>query len=344
MASIGETQAPVLLALTQGDPSGVGPDITLAAWLRRGASRVPFAVAGDPAFYARRAKQLGLAVPVRETDWAGAPIVFDAALPVVPVAHGVIGTPGQPSTEDAAAIVASIEVSVESVARNLSSAVVTNPVAKHVLYQAGFQHPGHTEFLGVLAQAMWQTSATPVMMLWSETLSVVPITIHVPLSAVPKLLSIEKIVERCRIVHTAMRDLFGVPSPRLAVAGLNPHAGENGSMGREEIEIIGPALDRLRAEGLTIEGPLSADTMFHPQARARYDVAVTMYHDQGLIPIKTLSFDTGVNVTLGLPFVRTSPDHGTAFGIAGQGTANPSSLLGALQLAARLARGPRRPT
>jgi 4-hydroxythreonine-4-phosphate dehydrogenase len=326
-----------LLALTQGDPSGIGPDVTLAAWLLRKRDSVPFVVVGDPALYKTRAAQLNLTVPVFESDWEDAAGRFETALPVRPLGRAVIGTPGRPDASDAAATINSIEIAVASVQQGHCSAIVTNPIAKHVLYDAGFSHPGHTEFLGELAGRYWGERVRPVMMLWSQDLAVVPVTIHVPLAEVPRLLSRALIVETARIVDHDLRVRFGIERPRIAVAGLNPHAGEGGSIGREELEVISPALDELRAEGMHIDGPLSADTMFHAEARTRFDVALTMYHDQGLIPIKTLSFDTGVNMTLGLPFVRTSPDHGTAFGIAGRGTANPSSLLAALALAARVA-------
>ena len=337
MASTGDGSRPILLAVTQGDPSGIGPDITLAAWLARNASTPRFAVLGNPALYAERARALGLTVPIHEVDWRSASAIFPDALPVVPIGGRVIGRAGLPVADDAPGTVSSIKSAVAAVAAGDAGAVVTNPIAKGVLYQAGFPDPGHTEFLGKLAQVHWGRTAAPVMMLWSETLAVVPVTIHVPLANVPRLLTRELITNTARIVARSMVEDFGVARPRIAVAGLNPHAGEGGSIGREELEIIEPALDQLRAEGLSIEGPLSADTMFHPAARARYDVALTMYHDQGLIPIKTLSFDTGVNTTLGLPFVRTSPDHGTAFGLAGRGGANPCSLIAALGLAARLA-------
>jgi 4-hydroxythreonine-4-phosphate dehydrogenase len=215
--------------------------------------------------------------------------------------------------------------------------LVTNPIAKATLYEAGFKHPGHTEYLGALAE-VWGAPAFPVMMIWSETLAVVPVTIHIPLADVARVLTADLIIRTGRIVDRDLRARFRVTRPRLAVAGLNPHAGEGGAMGREEITIIRPAIEALRAQGIDVVGPLPADTMFHPKARARYDVALTMYHDQGLIPVKTLAFDEGVNVTLGLPFVRTSPDHGTAFDIAGKGLANPASLIAALKLADRLTR------
>jgi 4-hydroxythreonine-4-phosphate dehydrogenase len=214
---------------------------------------------------------------------------------------------------------------------------VTNPVAKSVLYGSGFSDPGHTEFLGKLANQHTGEAARPVMMLWADELAVVPVTIHLPLKDVPAALTTELIVETARTVARELADRFGVRRPRLAVSGLNPHAGENGALGREEQTIIAPAIKALKAEGIDVRGPLPADTMFHPSARAKYDAALCMYHDQALIPIKMLAFERAVNLTLGLPFVRTSPDHGTAFDIAGTGRADPSSLIAALKLAARIA-------
>ena len=280
---------------------------------------------------------MGFATPIIETDPAGARAAFSNGLPVVPLKNAVEDAPGRPSAANAAATIESIERAVEAVRQGQARAVVTNPIAKATLYQAGFKYPGHTEYLGALAEA-WGAPVFPVMMIWSETLAVVPVTIHIPLADAPKALTAELIIKTARVVDRDLRARFGVTRPRLAVAGLNPHAGEGGAMGREEITIIGPAIEALKAEGIDVVGPLPADTMFHPRARARYDVALTMYHDQGLIPVKTLAFDEGVNVTLGLPFVRTSPDHGTAFDIAGKGVANPASLIAALKLADRLTR------
>jgi 4-hydroxythreonine-4-phosphate dehydrogenase len=217
-----------------------------------------------------------------------------------------------------------------------AAAVVTNPIVKSVLARAGFAEPGHTEFLGRLAQEATGKPVTPVMLLWSPELAAVPVTIHIPLRDVFAALTSDLIVRTGRITARDLAARFGVARPRLAIAGLNPHAGEDGTLGREDAEIVAPAVKQLRSEGIDAVGPLAADTMFHAQARARYDVALCMYHDQALIPIKTLAFDHGVNVTLGLPFVRTSPDHGTAFNLAGTGRADPSSLLAALKLAARL--------
>ncbi len=325
------------LAMTMGDPAGVGPELALAAWRNRTPGDAPFFVLAAPAHFASLAGRTGSKTPIIETDAARAASVFDKALPVVPLESAFEVETGRPEAGAAAATIESIGRAVEAVRVGEARAVVTNPIAKALLYEAGFRFPGHTEYLGELAKA-WGASAFPVMMIWSEALAVVPVTIHIPLAEAPKALSAELIVRTARVVDRDLRARFGLARPRLAFAGLNPHAGEGGAMGREEITIIAPAIETLRAEGIDATGPLSADTMFHARARASYDVALTMYHDQGLIPAKTLAFDEGVNVTLGLPFVRTSPDHGTAFDIAGKGLANPSSLIAALKLADRLTR------
>jgi 4-hydroxythreonine-4-phosphate dehydrogenase len=325
------------LAMTMGDPAGVGIEVALKAWRARRPDDAPFFIIAAPEALAAAARRLEMDAPIVETDAAGAASAIEKGVPVVPLANAVFAEPGRPDPASAAATVESITRAVEAVRSGEARAVVTNPIAKSVLYQSGFRFPGHTEFLGELAGA-WGRPAFPVMMIWSEALAVVPVTIHIPLSEAPKALTSELILRTARIVHADLRMRFGVAAPRLAFAGLNPHAGESGAMGREEIEIIEPAIRVLRDEGIDAVGPLPADTMFHARARARYDVALTMYHDQGLIPAKTLAFDDGVNVTLGLPFVRTSPDHGTAFDIAGKGLANPSSLIAALRLADRLTR------
>ena len=324
------------LALTMGDPAGIGPELLLRAWGARASLAAPFFALADPKALGALARRLGLDTPIAEVEPAEAGAAFQRALPVVALAARAGARPGEPDPAFAAATIESIERAVGYVRSGEASALVTNPIAKRTLYEAGFKFPGHTEYLGALA-ASWGAPAQPVMMIWSAVLAVVPVTIHVALSEVPGLLTRELIVSTARIVAADMTRRFGLARPRLALAGLNPHAGEGGAMGREEIETIAPAIAELSAEGLDVVGPLPADTMFHAAARARYDVALTMYHDQGLIPAKTLAFDTGVNVTLGLPFVRTSPDHGTAFDIAGKGLANPTSLIEALRLAARLA-------
>jgi len=326
------------LALTLGEPAGIGPDITLAAWLKRAELQLPpFYVVGDAAFLARRAKRIGLAVPLREIDPEKTSETFATALPVVALDEAVSAEPGHPDASSAPAAIASIRRAVAAVLAGRAHAVVTNPIAKSVLYRNGFAEPGHTEYLAKLAQAHTGKAAQPVMMLWSPQLAVVPVTIHLPVREVPRALTTELIVNTGRIVARDLERRFAIAMPRLAVAGLNPHAGEEGTLGEEDSAVVAPAVARLRAEGIDARGPLPADTMFHAAARKTYDAALAMYHDQALIPIKTLAFDHAVNVTLGLPFVRTSPDHGTAFDIAGTGRASPASLVAALKLAARLA-------
>jgi 4-hydroxythreonine-4-phosphate dehydrogenase len=325
------------LAVTQGDPSGIGPELTLRAFCAQRSHGLPgFFVIGDPAFYADVAQQLKIDVAVQQATPQQAVSVFPNALPVVPLERGVRGAPGKPEPEDAAGTVLSIERAVEFVAKGEARGVVTCPIAKSVLYAAGFKHPGHTEFLGELGERFFSRKTRPVMMLWAEELAVVPITIHVALREVPNLLTRDLVVETGRIVAADLRKRFGVAAPRLAFAGLNPHAGEQGTMGREEIDVLTPAIAELRASGVDARGPFPADTLFHFAARKNYDVALCPTHDQALIPIKTLAFDRGVNVTLGLPFIRTSPDHGTAFDIAGKGVADPTSLIEAIRLAGRL--------
>ncbi len=326
------------LALTLGEPAGIGPELTLDVWRRRAELHVPpFYVIGDPDLYRARAQALGLDLPVKTVTPAEACAAFDRALPVAPLDFKATARPGVPDDSSAPAAIASIRRAVADVFAGRAGAVVTNPIAKNVLYRSGFAEPGHTEFLARLAEETTGRPAHPVMLLWSPELAVVPATIHLPLKDVVGRLSKELIVETGRIVARDLHDRFGIARPRIAVAGLNPHAGENGALGEEDRDIVAPAVAALRAEGIDAVGPLPADTLFHARARAGYDVALCMYHDQALIPIKTLAFDHGVNVTLGLPFVRTSPDHGTAFDIAGTGKADPSSLVAALILAARLA-------
>jgi 4-hydroxythreonine-4-phosphate dehydrogenase len=330
------------LALTLGEPAGIGPDLTLGLWRRRVELDLPtFYLIGDVDFLKRRARALGLDVPlsvVTPADTCNSICAaFERALPVVPINLPVTATPGKPDASSAPAAIASIQRAVADVMAGSAAAVVTNPVAKNVLYQSGFAEPGHTEFLARLAAEATGKPVRPVMMLWSSELAVVPVTIHLPLKEAVSALTSDLIVETGRIVARDLSARFGVAHPRIAIAGLNPHAGEDGGLGDEDRTIVAPAVGRLKAEGIDAVGPLPADSMFHERARATYDVAMCMYHDQALIPIKTLAFDRAVNVTLGLPFVRTSPDHGTAFDIAGTGKADPSSLIAALTLAARLA-------
>lgn len=327
------------LALSQGDPAGIGPDIALAAWVKRTEHQLPpFLFIGDPAVLAVRARQLDLDVPLKETDAAGAVGLFDKALPVLPVPIGFDVVAGEPHVANAKGTIAAIETAVQLCFDGKVRAMVTNPIAKAVLYEAGFGFPGHTEFLADLAKRRTGETYRPVMMLAGPKVRAVPVTIHIPIKDVPGALSEAVIVETCRIVAADLRNRFAIDHPRLAVAGLNPHAGEGGAIGHEDEDIIHPAIMKLRSEGIDAFGPLPADTMFHDEARRRYDVAVCMYHDQALIPVKALGFDDSVNVTLGLPFVRTSPDHGTAFGIAGQGIAREDSLVAALKLADTISR------
>lgn len=328
-----------LLALTQGDPSGIGPELALAAWraFRADPAAPRFVLLADIDLMRRRAAQTGVATPVAACTVETAAATFPDALPVLPLLSKATGVAGAPDPADADATIESIERAVALTFDGDAAAVVTNPIAKEVLYRAGFRHPGHTEFLGALAAQRTKATAHPVMMLWSDELAVVPVTIHVALKDTPRLLTRELIVTTAKIVAADLESRFGIPRPRLAISGLNPHAGEGGALGREEIDVVAPAIADLVAGGIDATGPWPADTLFHKAARAKYDAALCMTHDQALIPIKTIAFESAVNVTLGLPFVRTSPDHGTAFDIAGKGVADPSSLIAALRLAARLA-------
>ncbi len=328
----GPAIAPLLL--TMGEPAGIGGEIALKAWLRRGDGIRTFAVVDDPERLAALAGRLGLAVPVRAIGAVGeAAAIFPDALPVLPQRLPARAVPGRPSAATAAAVIAAIERAARLALAGEVAAIVTNPIQKKPLYDAGFPHPGHTEFLGALAEL----EAPPAMMLAAEELRVVPVTIHRPLAEVPKALTSAEIVRIGTIAAAALERDFGVARPRLAVAGLNPHAGEAGSIGGEDEAVVAPAVRELRAAGVDAAGPLPADTMFHAAARARYDAALCMYHDQALIPIKTLAFERAVNVTLGLPFIRTSPDHGTALDIAGKGVASADSLVAALKMAAAMA-------
>jgi 4-hydroxythreonine-4-phosphate dehydrogenase len=324
------------LALTSGEPAGIGPDIAIKAWLRRDELKLPaFYLLGDADALGNRVKKLGLDVMIAPVRPEEAFDTFAKALPVAATGHVATAAPGHPDNTSADAAMASIRQAVGDVMAGRASAVVTNPIAKSVLYRAGFRHPGHTEYLAELAATANHTPQ-PVMMLWSVPLAVVPVTIHVSLRDALAQLSADLIVSTARIVVAGLKAHFGLAHPRLAVSGLNPHAGEEGSLGTEEGTIVAPAIEILRGEGLDVRGPLPADTMFHEAARRTYDCAICMYHDQALIAVKTLAFEDAVNVTLGLPFIRTSPDHGTAFDIAGTGKANPSSLIAALRLAARM--------
>jgi len=323
------------LLLTMGEPAGIGGEIVFKAWRRRDESDLsPFALLDDPDRLATLARALDWDVPIRAI---GAPeeaaAVFSAALPVLPVPLPAPVIPGRPDTANAKAVRAAIETAVGLVGAGRAGAIVTNPVHKKTLLASGFAHPGHTEFLGALAGV----EHPPVMMLAVPGLRVVPVTVHLPLAQVPARLTTEAIRHAGAVTAAALRFDFGIDAPRLAVAALNPHAGEQGALGTEEETIIAPAVAALAETGIDATGPLPSDTLFHPEARTRFDAVLCMYHDQALIPLKAIDFEHGVNITLGLPFVRTSPDHGTAFDIAGTGRASPESLISALRMAKAMA-------
>jgi 4-hydroxythreonine-4-phosphate dehydrogenase len=321
------------LALTMGEPAGIGGEVALRAWLTRHQHHLPpFFVLDDIDRLGRLAARLEWNVPLAAATPETAEGLFPLALPVAPVRLLRPAIAGKPDPANAAAVVESIRQGAEFARAGQAAALVTNPIQKETLYAAGFAYPGHTEYLAQLG------GADVAMMLVCPGLRVVPVTIHRALRDALDDLTSERIVGAGRIAAAALRRDFGISAPRLAVAGLNPHAGEHGTMGREEIDVIAPAIAALRAEGIAASGPFPADTLFHAAARQRYDAALCMYHDQALIPLKTIDFDGGVNVTIGLPFIRTSPDHGTALDIAGSGTANPASLVAALKLAAQMAR------
>jgi len=327
------------LVLTCGDPAGIGLEIALKAWRRRRESHLPpFFLITEPQWLRDRAALLEMDVPLIIRKNAFALDDFDEALVIEPLRQPQPACRiGEPSSAAASGVIEAIECAVAHVLAGRASGLVTCPIAKKPLYEAGFAFPGHTEFLGHLAEAATGQKIKPVMMLAGDELRTVPITIHIALRQVPKQLTSDLIVETALITARDLQDKFGLMRPRLAVAGLNPHAGEGGTMGGEDETIVRPAVQHLRRLGLDVTGPLPADTMFHAAARARYDVALCMYHDQALIPVKTLGFDKSVNVTLGLPFIRTSPDHGTAFDIAAQGIASSDSLIAAMKLAAQMA-------
>jgi 4-hydroxythreonine-4-phosphate dehydrogenase len=321
---------PAPLAVALGDPAGIGPEIIAAAWQRRHEDGLPrFFAVGSPEAIARV-----WSGPVRAVaDPAAAAAAFDDALPVIRVDGGAV-VPGRPSLEGAHGAFDSLELAVGLARSGAASGLVTGPVSKAQLYAVGFVHPGQTEFI---AERCGVSRDMVAMMLAGPSLRTVPVTTHVAFREVPGLLTVETIVARGRATIRGLRRLFGIERPRLAVAGLNPHAGESGALGREEIEIVAPAIEKLRDEEAEITGPHPADTMFHERARRTYDAALCLYHDQALVPLKTLHFDEGVNITLGLPIVRTAPDHGTAFDIAGRGIADPGAMIAALRMAASCA-------
>ncbi len=319
------------LAVAMGDPAGVGPEIVAKSWAVRDLrSLPPFALVGDPA--AVRRVWSGPIETVRDVSEAGG--VFARALPVLPVAAAGSITLGTPDIAGARAALDALERSIALVQAGEAGALVTAPVSKAQLYGIGFNHPGQTEFV---ADRCGVPAEDAVMMLAGPSLRVVPMTVHVPLAEVASLLSVELLVAKARVTARGLMRDFGIAAPRLAFAGFNPHAGESGTIGREEIDILSPAIAQLRGEGIDATGPFAADTLFHARARAGYDAVLCCYHDQALVPIKTLHFDEGVNITLGLPIVRTSPDHGTAFGIAGKDQAHPGAMIAAIAMAGQAA-------
>ena len=336
LAPSDRAERPVIL--TPGDPAGIGAEISLMAFA---AGQRGFVLMEDPERLATLSSRLGLNIPFTivdsELDLADDP----AALPILPISWGTPPVPGKADTRNAAPVIDAIRLAAGMAQDGRAAAMVTNPIHKAVLMEAGFSHPGHTEFLASLAPPR---AGAPMMMLAGTMLRVVPATVHVALRDVPDALTTEGLVAKGRLLDEALRRYFGCSHPRIAVCGLNPHAGENGQFGDEDLRVIAPAVEMLKAEGIAASGPLSADTLFHSQARTAYDAVIGMYHDQVLIPLKTLDFDKGVNVTLGLDFIRTSPDHGTAFDIAGTGKARPDSLMAAIDMARTMARATARAT
>lgn len=322
------------LVLTPGEPSGIGAEITAKAWEKLNSHKtLCFALLGDVEHLRAMAAKAGIAISIEQiSDVRETNSVFAKALPVLHRPLPCAVTPGTFTAATASWVTEAISEAVDLCLSAKAAAMVTNPIQKEALYSAGFKHQGHTDFLAELARAKGH-APHDVMMLVSEGLRTIPVTVHIPLKDVAGQLTTAEIVAQAIVVAEGLRKYFGIASPRLAVAGLNPHAGENGTMGREDIEIVAPAVAALKAKGVNAFGPLPADTAFFPSARACYDAILCMYHDQALIPIKTLDFHGGVNVTLGLPFIRTSPDHGTALALAGTGRAQADSLIAALNLA-----------
>ena len=319
------------LAVSLGDPAGIGPEIVAKAWLHRNDRAIPaFFAVGD----IRSIKAVWDGPVARISAPAEAEAVFDEALPLIQVEDAGEIIPGVPNMPGARCSLDALEMAAGLARSGTAGALVTGPVSKGQLYAIGFAHPGQTEFI---AERCGVAADNVAMMLAGPSLRTVPVTTHIALSQVAEHLTIDLIVAKARVTERGLQRNFGIAAPRLALAGFNPHAGEQGALGREEIDILQPALDILRAEGMDITGPHAADTMFHPRARERYDAAICLYHDQALIPLKTLHFDDGVNMTLGLPIIRTSPDHGTAFEIAGKDRAHPGAMIAAIELAGRCA-------
>jgi 4-hydroxythreonine-4-phosphate dehydrogenase len=328
------------LAVSMGEPAGIGPDLLLRLYSERDRHGLPpFIIFGHVDFLRARAERLGLALDIAPAAPAEAMTVFPEALPVVAIEGLVPDRPGETSHVSAPVVLKAIAEAAAATLTGACRALVTAPINKGILYAAGFHYPGHTEYLAALTAGGSPANA-PVMMLAHEELRVVPLTVHVPLADVPRLVTVELIAATARTLAHDLRTRFAIPKPKIGVAGLNPHAGETGGIGREELDVIAPAVAELQFDGLDIDGPFPADTLFNPPFWRRFDAIIAMYHDQALIPIKTVAFDAAVNVTLGLPIIRTSPDHGTAFSLAGTGQASPTSFLAALRLADRLAAEP----
>lgn len=326
------------LGLTMGDPSGIGLDLTLKAWNRRHELDLPgFIFIGDINALEARAALLGSDGKIKETSTDDALDCFDQYIPAIQIPAPKAVVAGEPDSGNASTVIGAIDLAVGLAKTGAISGVVTNPIAKSVLYDAGFKHPGHTEYLAFLSKDGRGIEPLPVMMLSGPELRTVPVTIHIPLMSIMEHLTTDLIVKTCEITARDLTNRFGIKAPRLAISGLNPHAGEDGALGHEDAKYIAPAIAQLQAKGIDVTGPLPADTMFHEDARPNYDVAICMYHDQALIPAKALGFHDAVNVTLGLPFIRTSPDHGTAFSIAGKNIAREDSLVAAIRLAHEMA-------
>ncbi len=324
----------LIIAITMGEPSGVGGEIALDAWTKRSRDSIPFFIIDNPDRLYKLAKFMGIECPIEKIETAAdCKNIFRRALPVLPLTQTVESEPGKPHTTNCPAIIESIDKAIEIVKSGTAAAMVTNPISKETLYATGFEYPGHTEYLAEKAG-----NGNSVMMLVSKYLRVTPVTTHLSLIEALGCLNVESILYCARTIHDALRVYFDIKDPRLVISGLNPHAGEGGHLGTQEINIIRPAVERLISEGISVSGPLSADTMFHQDARIKYDAAICMYHDQALIPAKTLAFDEGVNITLGLSIIRTSPDHGTALDLAGTGRANSNSFISAVNLAGEMAK------
>ena len=333
---------PAPLAITIGEPAGIGPELILKCWQQRELNNLaPFIVLGDPEFFQRRCDAMKMDIVIKTSSAENAAIDFKTAMPVLPLSGEITGDFGNPTISDGRLVCEAISTSVKLTMENKVSGIVTAPINKKALYDSGFKHPGHTEFLADLASEKTGTKHHPVMMLAGPDLRAIPVTIHIPVSEIAKQLTTELVIKTGEIAHHDLINRFGITAPRIAVAGLNPHAGENGSMGMEDINIVAPAIEAMKAKGINAFGPLPADTLFHARARTKYDVVLCMYHDQALIPAKTLAFDDSVNVTLGLPFIRTSPDHGTAYDIAGKSIAKPDSMIAAIKMAQNMVQNSR---